>query len=91
MSLDQLTPEDRKNIAEAIASGKKIEAIKIYRNATGQGLKESKDFIDALIEKLVAEDPVKYADAKGKIGCAVTAAACCVALTIAAGILLSAL
>jgi ribosomal protein L7/L12 len=31
---------------EALRRGHKIEAIKLYRQATGVGLKEAKDFID---------------------------------------------
>lgn len=33
----------------ALEQGKKIEAIKIYRNATGTGLKESKEAIEAYL------------------------------------------
>lgn len=40
---DPITPE----IAEAIRSGRKIEAIKLYREAHGVGLKEAKDAVDA--------------------------------------------
>lgn len=32
----------------AVQKGNKIEAIKIYREQTGLGLKEAKDFIDSL-------------------------------------------
>jgi hypothetical protein len=40
---DPITPE----IAAAIRSGRKIEAIKLYRQAHGVGLKEAKDAVDA--------------------------------------------
>jgi Ribosomal protein L7/L12 C-terminal domain len=33
-------------VVEAVQSGKKIEAIKRYREATGVGLKEAKDFVE---------------------------------------------
>jgi hypothetical protein len=33
-------------VVEALRSGKKIEAIKCYRQASGVGLKEAKDFIE---------------------------------------------
>jgi hypothetical protein len=33
---------------EAVAADKKIQAIKIYREVTGVGLKEAKDYVDAL-------------------------------------------
>jgi ribosomal protein L7/L12 len=34
------------NVADALAQGKKILAIKHYREATGAGLKEAKDFVE---------------------------------------------
>lgn len=42
-SADPITPE----IAAAIRAGRKIEAIKLYREAHGVGLKEAKDAVDA--------------------------------------------
>jgi ribosomal protein L7/L12 len=33
-------------VAEALRNGAKIQAIKLYREATGVGLKEAKDFIE---------------------------------------------
>ena len=35
-------------VAEAVQSGKKIEAIKRYREATAVGLKEAKEFIEEI-------------------------------------------
>ena len=35
-------------VVEALKDGQKILAIKRYREATGTGLKEAKDFIDSL-------------------------------------------
>ena len=57
---DQLTPEQTKEIAGVLATGQTIQAIKIYREATGQGLKEAKDFIDALIPELIEQDPERF-------------------------------
>ena len=37
-------------IAELLAEGRKIEAIKLYRERTGVGLKEAKDAVDRLQE-----------------------------------------
>ena len=54
---------------EAIASGRKIEAIKIYREATGKGLKDAKDFIEALTPKLEEHDPEKYGKLSKSGGC----------------------
>jgi ribosomal protein L7/L12 len=74
---DQLTSEQVQEIADALAAGRKIEAIKICREATGKDLKGAKEFIDALIPKLQAEDPEKYASlsATGS-GCGSTVLAC---------------
>jgi hypothetical protein len=66
------SPEDIQQIADALASGRKIEAIKMYREATGVGLAEAKEFVEALIPKLKEQDPPRYAnlaDGKGS-GCA---------------------
>jgi ribosomal protein L7/L12 len=72
MSTD-LTPEQVEEISNSLAMGNKIEAIKIYREATGLCLKESKDFIDALIPQLKQQDPVRYAKANevGAVSCGV--------------------
>jgi ribosomal protein L7/L12 len=35
-----------REIVEAVQAGRKIEAIKLYRQATAVGLKEAKDFIE---------------------------------------------
>ncbi len=68
---DDLSLEVIEGISEALAKGSKIEAIKIHRQHTNQGLKESKAFIEALIPRLVEEDPTRYDGlAKGGSGCA---------------------
>ena len=36
------------DIFDLVQNGKKIEAIKLYRERTGAGLAEAKDFIDSL-------------------------------------------
>lgn len=36
------------DIAQALRDGRKIEAIKLYREATGVGLKEAKDYVDTI-------------------------------------------
>ncbi len=43
-----LTPEVRSAVLTALRKGNKIEAIKIYREATGLGLAESKDAVEAM-------------------------------------------
>ena len=41
-------PALRSEIESAIAAGRKIEAIKLMRDATGMGLKESKEAVEAM-------------------------------------------
>ncbi|WP_291177261.1 ribosomal protein L7/L12 [Gimesia sp.] len=48
-------------LLESLRQGNKIQAIKYYRESTGAGLKESKEAIEALIEKY---------DIQMKSGCA---------------------
>jgi ribosomal protein L7/L12 len=38
----------RDRVIDLLRKGRKIEAIKIYRDATGEGLKESKDAVEAI-------------------------------------------
>lgn len=40
-----------KRVYDAIRQGRKLEAIKIYKDNTGMGLKDSKDFIDSIWEQ----------------------------------------
>jgi ribosomal protein L7/L12 len=70
---DELDDEQIQQVTDALAGGKKIQAIKIYREFTGKGLAEAKDFIDQLIPKLREQDPDKYAHLGEKsAGCAST-------------------
>lgn len=55
---DQSSSEETSNhsevverIVQSLKEGKKIEAIKDYRESTGAGLKESKEAIEELIQK----------------------------------------
>ncbi|WP_067734311.1 ribosomal protein L7/L12 [Novosphingobium naphthalenivorans] len=41
-------PALRSEIESSIAAGRKIEAIKLLRDATGMGLQESKDAVEAM-------------------------------------------
>jgi len=51
-------------ILDFLQKGQKINAIKAHREATGLGLKESRDYVDALAKRMQAEgrlsDPNKY-------------------------------
>ncbi len=50
--MSQLPDETVVRISDALYAGRKIEAIRLYRQATKLGLKESKDFIEALEVRL---------------------------------------
>jgi len=54
---NELSSETREAILEAIKSGRKIEAIKLYHDQTGAGLKESKDFIEELSRQFFQQNP----------------------------------
>jgi ribosomal protein L7/L12 len=79
----ELTDEQVAEISDALATGKKIEAIKLYREFTGARLKEAKDFIDELVPKLKEQDPEKYAAVSEKTaGCASVLLLCLTAATV---------
>jgi hypothetical protein len=65
-----LTEVQLNAIADALRAGNKIEAIKLHREATGLGLKESKDEIEAIETGLRAKFPDQFpAKPAGKGGC----------------------
>lgn len=49
--------------------GRKIEAIKVYREARGVGLKEAKEDLDRLEEELRGREPEKFKVGPGGKGC----------------------
>jgi hypothetical protein len=60
-------------IQAALFRGHKIEAIKLHRGATGKGLKEAKDFVEALEAELRRTSPEKFTGPSGGCGSAVLA------------------
>lgn len=68
---DHLTREQVEKIEEELNAENKIEAIKIFRDFTGLGLKESKDNIEDHINHLIERDPDKYGHllSQGRSGC----------------------
>ena len=52
MGKRELTPEVRRQVIELIQQNRKVQAVKIVREATNWGLKQSKDAVDAIIEEL---------------------------------------
>lgn len=67
--MNQLTEQQRPAINAEIFGGRKIEAIKLYREATGAGLKEAKDAVEEIEKDLRQREPNKFAKQTGKSGC----------------------
>ena len=55
------TSEQLALIHNAIYAGNKIEAIKLYRTATGKDIKDSKDAVEKLAVELEAKNPAVFA------------------------------
>jgi ribosomal protein L7/L12 len=67
--MDSPNPGDLSTrIREAIFAGRKIEAIKLYREQTGLGLKDSKDAVEKLATELRVADPTRFTATQAK-GC----------------------
>lgn len=81
---EDLSKAEQDKIEEALAAGRKIDAVKLYREATGKGLKESKEAVEALGKELSARDPERFEKAvvSQKSGC-VSMLMCCVAIAAA--------
>jgi ribosomal protein L7/L12 len=60
-------------LVEDLYAGRKIAAVKRYRELLGTGLKEAKDAVDQLEVRLRQEHPERFTQPAGK-GCARTAA-----------------
>lgn len=56
----QIPQDTLKEIHDALFAGKKIQAIKHFREATGQGLAESKTAVEAIDAELRAANPDKF-------------------------------
>lgn len=56
----EVPEETKQQITEAIFAERKIEAIKLYREATGEGLAEAKEFIETLTDELRDKSPEKF-------------------------------
>lgn len=67
--MNQLTDQQRQQVNAEIFGGRKIEAIKLYREATGDGLKEAKDAVEEIEKDLRQRQPDKFAKPAGKSGC----------------------
>jgi ribosomal protein L7/L12 len=56
----QPNPTEMDRVNQALFAGRLIEAIKVYRSATGCDLKEAKDFVEELDARLRAEMPERF-------------------------------
>ncbi len=64
------TPEDGANkIKEALFTGQKILAIKLYREQTGVGLAEAKDAVEKLEADLRGSSPERFSAKPAGAGC----------------------
>jgi len=67
--MNQPTEQQRQAINAEILEERKISAIKLYRDATGVGLKEAKDAVEQIEKDLRQRQPEKFAHRAGKSGC----------------------
>jgi len=67
--MNQLTEAQRQAIHAEILGERKISAIKLYREATGVGLKEAKDAVEDMEKDLRQRAPGKFARGGKKSGC----------------------
>lgn len=65
---ENLTAEQKEQINAYIFSGQKIQAIKVLREATGLGLAEAKQAVEATEVALRQSAPEKFSAPQGK-GC----------------------
>ena len=67
----ELPADKRQAIMDAIYGGspRKIEAIKLVREATGCGLAEAKQFVEKLGAELYAKEPQKFSASPVGKGC----------------------
>jgi ribosomal protein L7/L12 len=71
-----IVPERAAWIHEALFKGDKIEAIKLYREGTNLGLKESKEAVEKLETELRQKSPERFAAKPAGKSCLVVLAAC---------------
>ncbi len=65
---DTLDDGDRERIIDALYAGRRIDAVKIYRQATATDLTSAKRFIDQLEARLREESPESFS-APARKGC----------------------
>lgn len=65
----ELSSTELEAIHAEIYAGRKIQAIKLHRKATGLGLKESKDAIEAMTDDLRTLYPDRFNNISSRSGC----------------------
>ncbi|MBV9463269.1 MAG: hypothetical protein JO317_03475 [Verrucomicrobiae bacterium] len=73
-----LPPNQLAAIQEAIFSGRKIEAIKLYRSASRLDLKDAKDAVDRMEAGLLISSPERFT-VRPKSGCGTAVLVCGIA------------
>ncbi len=78
----QIPEEQLKLVKDAIFNGRKLEAIKLYKEFTSAGLREAKIAVEELEEELRKYSPEKFSSAPGAgaKGCRRTAVLICLFL-----------
>jgi hypothetical protein len=64
-----IPPEIAQQIASHVFAGQKLQAIKLYQEHSGMGLKECKDFVDSLETELRGKQPGKFTAPPAGKGC----------------------
>jgi hypothetical protein len=65
-----MSDDDVQQIMTAVFAGKKILAIKLYRQATKSSLVDAKNFVEALEDRLRQDSPEKFTAPPSNGGCA---------------------
>jgi hypothetical protein len=84
--MSDISGDDAEQINALVFTGRRIEAIKIYRKLSGKDLKESKDFVDALEAELRVSCPEQFTVPPGGKGCGT--AVLCLLILIPVAVLL---
>ena len=66
--MPEISEELKQRLSKPIFAGRKIEAIKIYREQMNVGLKDAKEAVEALSQELRLEFPEQF-NASEKSGC----------------------
>lgn len=67
--MNQPTEQQRQAINAEIFGGRKVEAIKLHREATGCQLVDAKKAVEDMEKELRQREPTKFAHPTGKSGC----------------------